>query len=334
MKIIKPRVELMHTGLEKEIMAPEQLIEKVGRTCYKSEDKITDTSAPKFVDNLIRRGHEAMIEHWAPIFRTNAETYEEIVSNYEMLMHNSKLETGKHLRPYLRFTDSGSDNDCRCIVSGNMRAWRDFAKACMDGFGFLPAYLHNPITLFPIFFPEFQDHEWDDTVFSNKLEQISVDDLVGPVEHGVHHNVTVKFTCDRGVSHEIVRHRVASFAQESTRYCNYSLGKYGNEITVVSPARWIDADESLLTTPAYRAWYLGCLNSERYYFDMLNAGCIPQEARAVLPNSLKTEVIVTMNLYGWEHFFGLRCAIDAHPDIQVVANMARELFDAEVYPHV
>ena len=319
MKIIVPSVEIMRTGLEKKHVTPEQFIEKVGRTCYKSEDKITNDSAAKFVGGLIKRGHEAMIEHWNLIFKTDANWYEQIVDDWEMLLHNGNIPLKDRMRPYLRFTDTTFDDKSSCIISGNMRAWRDFVRACLDGFGFIPGYLYGIVRNYPLFFPEFQD--WVPTCIINSiLIPISVSEL-HESERNVHQDVTVKFICDRGVSHEIVRHRVASFAQESTRYCNYSQDKFNNEITVVRPS-WCKEGEEL-----YDIWRGGCLENEETYFAMLDTGATPQEARSVLPNSLKTEIIVTMNLDGWNHFFGLRCAPDAHPDMQEVANMARRLFN-------
>lgn len=334
MKIIKPSVELMRTGYETESMTPEQLIEKVGRTCYKSEDKITEDSAVKFVGGLIKRKHEAMIEHYSPIFRTDPETYEEFVSNWDMLLHNGNLQTEERLRPYLRFTDrTTEDGEIRCIISGNMRAWRDYMKACDEAFGFLPSYLYAPITEFPTFFSEYQDNDWDDSVYSSMLNQISVNDLVGELEHDVHHDVTAKFICDRGISHETVRHRTASFAQESTRYCNYSGDKFEKSVTYIEP---------LFVREARRAGkheiadivMRNCENCERDYFELLELGCTPQEARGVLNTILKTEVIVTMSLQNWKHFFGLRCAPDAHPDMRVSALEALGLFEDEVFPYV
>lgn len=324
MKIITPSVEIMRTGLEIEFVTPEQFIEKIGRTCYKSEDKITDDSAAKFVGNLIKRGHEAMIEHWNIIFKTDAEWYEEINADWNLLMRNGRLPLKERLRPYLRFTDwQTDDGDMRCIVSGNMRAWRDYAKACVDGFGFIPQYLYGLIRNYPLFFPEYQD--WVPVNITNDiLRQISTSELVGDVERSVHKDVTVKFICDRGVSHEIVRHRVASFAQESTRYCNYSQDKFGKEITVIRPS-WCEEGMDV-----YDYWKNGCLDSEHTYFTLLDNGATPQQARSVLPNSLKTEVIVTMNLSGWNHFFGLRCTPSAHPDMQEVAKMAEFMFNREV----
>lgn len=115
-----------------------------------------------------------------------------------------------------------------------------------------------------------------------------------------HAHISVKFICDRGVSHEIVRHRMASYAQESTRYCNYSSGKHGNEITVIEPCFFKkDSNE-------YAAWLYACHTCEKAYMQLLSLGCTPQEARSVLPTSLKTEIVVTMNLREWIHFFNLR----------------------------
>ena len=128
-----------------------------------------------------------------------------------------------------------------------------------------------------------------------------------------HFNITVKFICDRGVSHEIVRHRLASYCQESTRYCNYSKDDFSGEITVVEPF-YLEPD-----TLAYNAWKEACEATEAAYFHLLDWGCTPQEARAVLPNSLKTEVVMTANLREWRHFFKLRCATAAHPQMREVA---------------
>lgn len=128
-----------------------------------------------------------------------------------------------------------------------------------------------------------------------------------------HYSFTVKFIVDRGVSHEIVRHRLASYCQESTRYCNYSKGQFGSEITVVKP---LFLDEN---TEGYFMWESGCKCAEKAYFDLLNYGCTAQEARDVLPTSLKTEVVMTANIREWRHFFKLRCSEAAHPQMREVA---------------
>lgn len=130
------------------------------------------------------------------------------------------------------------------------------------------------------------------------------------IEHG---SITVKVTCDRGVTHEIVRHRIASYSQESTRYCNYSKDGFGGEITVIRPFYLVEGTE------CWQYWKEACWTAERRYFELLNWGCTPQEARAVLPTSLKTEVVMTANLREWRHFFKLRTAPAAHPQMREVA---------------
>lgn len=129
------------------------------------------------------------------------------------------------------------------------------------------------------------------------------------LEHG---SITVRFVVDRGVSHELVRHRLASFSQESTRYCNYSKGKHGSEITVIEPCFWVDNDK------AYITWEWMCGQAEQIYFELLHHGATPQEARSVLPNSLKTEIVMTANPREWRHIFQVRCHRDAHPQMREV----------------
>lgn len=130
-----------------------------------------------------------------------------------------------------------------------------------------------------------------------------------------HYSFSVLFTVDRGVSHEIVRHRVASFAQESTRYCNYSKGDFGTQITVIKPCYLTDSGED------YNEWYRSCTVAEDKYFSLLDIGLTPQEARAVLPNSLKTDIVVTANLREWRHILSLRAVGTTgkpHPQMQEV----------------
>ena len=142
-----------------------------------------------------------------------------------------------------------------------------------------------------------------------------------------HAHVSVKFICDRGVTHEIVRHRVASYAQESTRYCNYSQGKFDGEITVIEPLFFQEG------TPEHFVWYQSCLEAERAYNTLIRMGRSPQEARSVLPNSLKTEIVVTMNLREWIHFFNLRVLGTTgapHPQMREAAFPVLEAFAREL----
>lgn len=137
-----------------------------------------------------------------------------------------------------------------------------------------------------------------------------------------HATVTAVVICDRGVSHEIVRHRIAAYCQESTRYCNYSKEKFGNEITVVEPVFW---DEN---SPESQVWHDSCMHAEAAYFELLGMGATPQEARAVLPNSTKTQIAITMDIREWRHFFRLRCSPAAHPQmIEIACKGLVEFYD-------
>lgn len=134
------------------------------------------------------------------------------------------------------------------------------------------------------------------------------------IEHG---SITVEFVCDRGVSHELVRHRLASFSQESTRYCNYGKGKFGEEITVIDIATGFNYNlENHQDRQRYKVWKAAMEFAEQYYLQLLEQGATPQEARSVLPNSLKTEVIMTANPREWRHVFKLRTSNQAHPQMR------------------
>lgn len=198
MKIIKPWFEILDEINGDDIL---KKIEKTGRVCYKSEDRITDDSARKFVANILKSGHESVIEH----------------------------------------------------------------------------------------------------------EKISV-----------------RIVCDRGVTHEIVRHRIASYSQESTRYCNYSNEKFGKELTLIKPLFWEESSKE------YGMWLETMQTIENAYNKLIEAGAEPQQARSILPNSLKTEIVVTMNLREWRHFFKLRTAKRAHPQMREIACALLEEFKQKI----
>lgn len=139
-----------------------------------------------------------------------------------------------------------------------------------------------------------------------------------------HEKISVRIICDRGVTHEIVRHRIASYSQESTRYCNYTKDKFGNELTFIKPCFWSEDSEE------YRLWIETMQIIENSYNKMIKLGTKPQEARSILPNSLKTEIIVTMNLREWRHFFKLRTSNRAHPQMREIAVMLLEKFKKEI----
>lgn len=133
-----------------------------------------------------------------------------------------------------------------------------------------------------------------------------------------HVSFTVRFICDRGITHEIVRHRLASYSQESTRYCNYSKDDFNNEIAVIKPFYLTEG------TKAYRQWEIAMICAETQYFNMLQEGCTAQEARGVLPTHLKTDIIMTANLREWRHFIVMRGAPAAHPQMRQLITMFRQ----------
>jgi thymidylate synthase (FAD) len=152
----------------------------------------------------------------------------------------------------------------------------------------------------------------------NKISETSSREFVKKIlENGhesviEHEKITVKIVCDRGVSHEIVRHRIASYSQESTRYCNYSKDKFGNELTLIRPFFWREDPEK------YTIWKETMQIIENNYNKLISLGARPEEARSILPNSLKTEIVVTMNLREWRHFFKLRTTKEAHPQMREI----------------
>lgn len=141
-----------------------------------------------------------------------------------------------------------------------------------------------------------------------------------------HVSISVRVICDRGVSHEIVRHRIASYSQESTRYNNYSKDKYGNELTFIRPCYWGTENTDGSINGKLLIWEDTMQGIEYNYIALLESGATPEQARSILPNSIKTEIVMTMNLREWRHFFLLRCDKAAHPQMREVANMILDIF--------
>ena len=280
MKLIKPSFEIWEqpAGLE----GVYKQIEKVGRVCYKSEDKITEDSAKGFVDRMIKSGHGAMLEH--------GTIYMEFVP-----YKNHPMPKFYIYNPYSKVVECGGN----MYVTTNMRV----------------------------------------LVENERLNDLQY--ICKPTEFH-EKRVCVHFVCDRGVSHEFVRHRVMSFAQESTRYCNYSKDKFGNELTFIQPC-WLDDERLKLYGPYHTVirdkspesiFIANLNNAERDYLDLIGLGWKPQEARAVLPNSLKTELVVTGFTSDWNHFFDLRARGTTgapHPQAKELAEPLMKEFIARKY---
>ena len=284
MRLIKPSYEIWQqpSGLE----GVYKQIERVGRVCYKSEDKITEDSAKPFVDRMIKSGHGAMLEHGTVYLKI---TYK--YTNFTTLC----MFYGKNKYSVLNHSE---DNKIYYITT-NYRV----------------------------------------LVENNHLSDLKY--LCEPSEFH-EKRITVHFVCDRGVSHEFVRHRVFSFAQESTRYCNYSKDKFDNELTFIQPC-WLDDERLKLYRPYHTVirdkspesiFIANLNNAERDYLDLIELGWKPQEARAVLPNSLKTELVVTGFTSDWEKFFGLRARGTTgapHPQAKELAEPLMEEFITRKY---
>ena len=297
MKLINPSVERIHES------DPFKKIEKVGRTCYKSEDKITEGSARKFYHGLVNRQHTAMVEHAVFVFQFgHAEDF-----------YSLKSRAPKHLN----FTDDYG----RFLVSGNLRAINELGSfsLCRAVYDVDPELVYNDSV-----------KEFIETCGIVKTARV-VDFLTLPNitenEFMNHFYMTFLFITDRGVSHEIVRHREASYAQESTRYCNYVKAQFGGELTFIKPTGW-DSLPDHIKFRYQSAW--GWAEDE--YARLISYGQTPQQARAVLPNALKTEIIMTACAGELEHFFDLRSRGTTgapHPDIKTVADMALVLYEVE-----
>ena len=294
MKIIDPSVALIKES------DPFKKIERVGRTCYKSEDKITEDSARKFYKGLVKRQHTAMVEHATFVFEVDYETYHYLFG-HQFLNYTRNYE------------------DFRFLISGNLRALNESKEPIL-----LSALYHIDPDLAYVEHPETVEYDWVPEVKPVHIEDIK---NLTEEEFMAHSYFTFHFICDRGVTHEIVRHRPASYAQESTRYCNYTKDKFGGELTFIKPSHWDSLPDNVKLR--YTRAFEVC---EDEYCRLISYGQTPQQARAVLPNALKTEIIMTASAYEFEHFFDLRSRATTgapHPDMKVVADMALSLYEPE-----
>lgn len=323
MKIIKAGYEFIN---EPSIT---KKIERIARICYKSEDKIGEGTDLKMIRALIKRQHTAMLEHGDVCMEVAGCVYE-LITDITTMMENAitKKETDYDLkRCHLRRTSHYcTDGKTRFIVSGNMRAWYEFFLVASE-LKALPEELYRTVNeAIGCLFDEspiitkyglgVYDDVWGTCLSAYVCNRIIDFTVLTPKERMVHETFSVLFTVDRGVTHEMVRHRdECSFAQESTRYCNYNLGKFGNEITVIEPCFYSERDDE------YNAWVSAMEDSEKHYFDLINAGSKPQEARTVLPTSTKADIVMTATLREWKHIFNLRACDStgpAHPQIKEV----------------
>lgn len=271
MKLIKASFEIIEQqgGLK----GVYRHIEKAGRTCYKSEDKITEDSAEGFVNRMVKSGHGAMLEHGTIYLQMPTEFNK---GPYEYYLSNPYSKV--NIKDKVAYITTNS----RVIIENDWHA--DLKYMC------IPTKYHEK-------------------------------------------RVTVKFITDQGILREFTRHRVFSFAVESTRYCNYSKDKFNNEVTFIEPL-WLN-DNRVINSEAYDNAYevfcSACEEAEGYYFMLLENGFKPQDARNVLPLSTKCEMIMTGFVSDWKHFFFLRDDNAAHPQARELASPLHQEFKHRGY---
>ena len=268
MKLIETSAELLpfiagEDGIYK-------MIERAGRTCYKSTDKMTDDSAKPFVERMIKSGHTAMLEHGTVYLKVPVETWRKDEHEWTYMFPEGL--------PWVSLDCDGKywyiTTNFRHILEGNV------------GIKTMNKYLCPPT--------EFHEKRY-----------------------------TFKFTTDRGISHELVRHRKFSFAQESQRYCNYSKKRHGSEITFIIPSWMPQVEKHIDTSNGFgvlvgEELYAFLGKAERHYFYLLDSGLQPQQARDVLPNATKTEIIMTGFTSDWRFLLDLRLfekTGKVHPDM-------------------
>ena len=258
-------------------------IERVGRVCYKSEDKITEDSAKPFVDRMVKYGHGAMLEHGTVYLEFHVKDPSEVG---EEEYHSQQSELNKLISRYA--------NNKYSIIKVN----------------------------------HYYDTVFITTNYRVLIENNWLKDLKYICEPTEFHEkrVCVHFVCDRGILAEFTRHRVFSFSAESTRYCNYSKNKFGNEVTFIEPC-WSTTEP---IRDGFSEFRTALAEAENHYLFLIENGWKPQQARAVLPNSLKTELVMTGFVSDWKHFFRLRSRIaetgKPHPQAQELADPLMDEF--------
>ncbi len=285
-KIVKANSEVYHLSRLEDICTH---IEKCGRTCYKSEKMITEETAAPFIAGILKSGHESVIEHANVIF-TMPDTES-----------NRKILTMKDVRGlYVSIENDPLNGKDIIVVSGNIRAFRDAARQ----YG-----VHDFLLL--IGNPLFYIKENAQMRFNGlKIESVQTSRF-----SELHNYITTHSICDLGAYKDVTRHRLVSFSIESTRFCNYSKGKFGSELTMIEPCNIAKGSEM------YAEW-LKCMNGiEASYMKMAALGAKGDQLRMLLPHSIKADMMMTANVAEWKHVFSLRCHPAAHPSLRLVMHI-------------
>lgn len=333
MQMIKPSYKILDIPNGKDSKEVSKFIEKIGRTCYKSEGNTTDDSCVGFVGRLWTRRHTAMLEHYIFTLAIPEVIYNDLVSPK---WHTIDFVNTAKAMQYIQFTEweNAPMLTMKHIVSGSLTAFFNILKAMTEDQYYGVSGIYHICKFLQENYPECLTMETG-TVMDSILPHVqgsvaAQNDIIlipreevkklPPVLRLVHDWYTFQFTVDRGVTHELVRHHDASWAQESTRYCNYTKDKYGNEITVIIPTFFDTGMGAASNSLVFDTWKHATDLAESDYMKLIHEyGATPQQARTVLNNSTKADIIMTARIHELRHFFNMRAATDAHPQMREVA---------------
>ncbi|MEJ2034093.1 MAG: FAD-dependent thymidylate synthase [Deltaproteobacteria bacterium] len=309
MRIVPPSFEILD-HLDRQ--SPALRIEACGRICYKSEEKISEKSAEPFIRNIVKHGHNSVLEMAVVSLQVTVDT-EAIATQF--------------INTLPKFLQLDRLEKRVLMMTGSIRAFRELYldHGTVKLVKAVTAFLAGR---YPLLFSDLVPKRGlvpQSGVLVEKLSLAEVDDLSADLL-AKHRYLAVKFVVNRAVTHEIVRHRPVSYLQESQRYCRYSESKFGNEVTFIKPLFFEEDSEE------YRLWLQAMVQTEKIYLELLNTSS-PQAARTVLPNSCKTELIAYANLIEWLHIFKLRTSKAAEPSMREVMIPLLERFQA-LFPQV
>lgn len=325
MKVIEPSFEPITVPDAKDKEGVYKFLEMIGRVCYKSEGKITDDSYKNFLKMILDRGHLSVMEHFIFVLEVPKSIYFSYDKKIPDIPYKAEFKTqlsfikksidGK--RYFISLSAATANN-----LIGLMNPSAKMTKALLEILDVL--YTEYPLLIKANYELKEYSYEKSHIPFFKKykINILSRDEIEKLSEQSrlIHDFTTIKFIFDRGCSHEIVRHRPASYCQESTRYCNYSNDKFGSDITFIKPVFFEEGSKE------YNSWKSAMEDSEHTYMDLINMGATPQEARTVLPNSLKTEIYVTARLIEWKHILKIRTGKTVHPQMLQVMNPLKNYF--------
>ena len=317
--IVQPSANLMPVDINNPLFH----VESAGRTCYKSEDRVTSDSAKKFVEMIKGIGHFSVIEHLALIWKISdiaADFWlipDQLIS---FLVETEQIQITKHKDFYLLSMNLRSLIEL--VRSKGPKTLQELINLLQDEpITFLLGnnIEYHPKGNFVEFFGYAGAHStWD---LLAKLSQQQEDASILQ-----HIWITIRLVTDRGVTHELVRHRPPSYSQESTRFCNYGKDKFGNQISVIEPPG--------LSVEQRTQWFKTCEYLERIYLGMIREGVAPQIARSILPNCLKTEIVTTTHLKEWQYIFQMRLWNEkAHPQMRQLMQLAYDQF-SQILPDI